>query len=111
MLNNTDATHLLETLSFYLYRYYGKKVIILLDDFDTPLKEAYGHGYWDEMVYFMSSLLLSTFKANDYSERGLITGVTGRGFGSPLCEVNHLSVITTVSKKYSTSFGFTVVPQ
>ncbi len=105
--SDINATHLLNKLSFHLYHYYGKKVIILLDDFDAPIREAYWHGYWYEMVYFMSSLFLSTFKVNEYLECSLITGSTGRGFGSPLCDVNHLSIITTSSKMYANYFGFT----
>ena len=50
----------------YLSRYYGKKVIILLDEYDTPLQEAYVHGYWEELTAFIRSLFNSTFKTNPY---------------------------------------------
>lgn len=63
-------------LSDYLSRYYGKKVIILLDEYDTPLQESYIHGYWENLTAFIRSLFNSTFKTNPYMERGLLTGIT-----------------------------------
>ena len=68
-MDDTDATMALSELSEYLYRYYGKKVIILLDEYDTPMQEAYVHGYWEEMVGFIRSLFNATFKTNPWLER------------------------------------------
>ncbi len=59
-----------------LSRYYGKKVIILLDEYDTPLQEAYMGGYWEEMAEFIRGLFNSTFKTNPYLERAIMTGIT-----------------------------------
>lgn len=56
------ATIAIHNLSDYLCRYYGKKVIILLDEYDTPMQEAYVHGFWDELVVFTRSMFNSTFK-------------------------------------------------
>ena len=56
------ATDSLNALSDYLMRYYGKKVIILLDEYDTPLQEAYVHGYWDKLFSFIRSLFNAAFK-------------------------------------------------
>lgn len=94
-------------MSDYLSRYYGKKVIILLDEYDTPLQEAYVHRYWEELTAFIRSLFNSTFKTNPYMERGLLTGITRVSKESIFSDLNNLEVVTTTSKKYSTSFGFT----
>ena len=94
-------------MSDYLSRYYGKKVIILLDEYATPLQEAYVHGYWEELTAFIRSLFNSTFKTNPYMERGLLTGITRVSKESIFSDLNNLEVVTTTSEKYSTSFGFT----
>ena len=65
-ISNTNATSSLYQLSDYLCRYYGKKVIILLDEYDTPMQEAYVNGFWDELVAFTRSLFNSTFKTNPW---------------------------------------------
>ena len=61
-----DISFKLNELSNYLSRYYKKKVIILLDEYDTPMQEAYVNGYWEELVAFTRSLFNSTFKTNPY---------------------------------------------
>ena len=71
-----EAGSALHRLSDVLSRHYGKKVIILLDEYDTPMQEAYVHGYWDEMVAFTRSLFNSTFKTNPYMSRAIMTGIT-----------------------------------
>lgn len=75
-IRETDATSSLYQLSDFLYRYYGKKVIILLDEYDTPMQEAFVDGYWEELVAFTRSLFNSTFKTNPALERGIMTGIT-----------------------------------
>ena len=102
-----DVSMSLHNLSDFLYRYYGKKVIILLDEYDTPMQEAYINGFWDEMVAFTRSLLNSTFKTNPYMERAVMTGITRVSKESIFSDLNNLEVITTTSEKYATSFGFT----
>ena len=106
-ISNTDATSALYQLSDYLYRYYGKKVIILLDEYDTPMLEAYIDGYWNELVAFTRSLFNSTFKTNPWLERGIMTGITRVSKESIFSDLNNLEVVTTTSNKYATSFGFT----
>ena len=96
-----------ENMSDYLSRYYKKKVIILLDEYDTPLQEAYIHGYWESLTGFIRSLFNSTFKTNPYMERGLLTGITRVSKESIFSDLNNLEVVTTTSEKYSSSFGFT----
>lgn len=97
----------LKRLSGYLYKYYGNKVIILLDEYDTPMQEAYVGGYWEELSVFMRSLFNATFKNNPYMERAILTGITRISKESIFSDLNNLEVITTTSEKYASSFGFT----
>ena len=85
----------------------GKKVIILLDEYDTPMQEAYVHGYWDELVDFTRNLFNAAFKTNPYLDRALMTGITRVSRESLFSDLNNLKVITTTSKEFDTSFGFT----
>lgn len=101
------AARSIQKLSDCLYQYYGKKVIILLDEYDTPMQEAYVSGYWDELVSFTRSLFNSTFKTNPWMARGIMTGITRVSKESIFSDLNNLEVITTTSSKYATSFGFT----
>ena len=106
-MRDSDATLALYQLSDYLYRYYGKKVIILLDEYDTPMQEAYVDGFWDEMVGFTRSMFNAAFKTNPWLERGIMTGITRVSKESIFSDLNNLEVVTTTSDKYATSFGFT----
>ncbi len=94
-------------MSSYLSRYYGKRVILLLDEYDTPMQEAYVHGYWREIVEFFRSLFNASFKTNPYLERALMTGITRVSKESIFSDLNNLEVVTATSEKYETSFGFT----
>lgn len=107
--NMTDKTaHIaIRRLCGYLEKFYGKKVIILLDEYDTPMQESWIYGYWNHAVAFFRSFFVATFKDNDSIERGLITGITRISKESIFSELNHLEVVTTISDKYATSFGFT----
>ena len=106
-ISNSDATSSLYQLSAYLCRYYGKKVIILLDEYDTPMQEAYVNGFWDELVAFTRSLFNSAFKTNPWLERAIMTGITRVSKESIFSDLNNLKVVTTTSDEYATSFGFT----
>ena len=101
------AVDAVNNLSFYLSRYYGRKVIILLDEYDTPMQEAWLSGYWDEAVSFFRSFFNATFKTNPYLLRGLITGITRISKESIFSDLNNLAVVTTTSEAYATQFGFT----
>lgn len=101
------ASGSLKALSDYLARYYGKKVIILLDEYDTPMQEAYVGGYWDELVSFLRNLFNSTFKTNPFLEKALMTGITRVSKESIFSDLNNIEVVTTTSGKYETAFGFT----
>ena len=106
-MDDSDATLALYQLSDYLYRFYGKKVIILLDEYDTPMQEAYVNGFWDELVGFTRSMFNAAFKTNPWLERGIMTGITRVSKESVFSDLNNLEVVTTTSDKYAASFGFT----
>lgn len=106
-MSDEAAVLALKYLSDYMSRYYGKKVLIFLDEYDTPLQEAYVHGYWSEMVGFIRSMFNSTFKTNPFLERALMTGITRVSKESIFSDLNHLTVVTTTSEQYRTQFGFT----
>lgn len=106
-MDEVTATFSIHQLSLYLSKYYGKKVIILLDEYDTPMQEAYVNGYWKEMASFTRNLFNSTFKTNPYLERAIMTGITRVSKESVFSDLNNLEVVTTTSEKYETSFGFT----
>ena len=101
------ASDAINTMTGFMQRYYDQKVIIILDEYDTPMQDAWILGYWEEAVRFFSGLFNSTFKTNKYLERGLITGITRVAKESIFTGMNNLDVITTTSDKYTTAFGFT----
>lgn len=106
-MTDADASMTLHYLAKHLYRYYGKRVIILLDEYDTPMQEAFVNGYWEEMAAFIRNLFNATFKTNPWLERGLMTGITRMSRESVFSDLNHLKVVTTTSDEYAESFGFT----
>ena len=106
-MENSIAAASLKNLSGYMSTYYGKKTIILLDEYDTPLQEAYVGGYWEEMTEFIRGLFNSTFKTNPYLERAVMTGITRVSKESIFSDLNNLKVVTVTSNEYTDSFGFT----
>lgn len=106
-MSDTDSEYALKLLSNLLAKYYDKKVLIFLDEYDTPLQEAYIGGYWDEMTAFIRSLFNNTFKTNPSMERAIMTGITRVSKESIFSDLNNLTVVTTTSDKYATDFGFT----
>ena len=106
-MENYIAADSIRALSDYLGRYYGRKAIILLDEYDTPMQEAYVNGYWDEIVSFMRNLFNSTFKTNPFLDRAIMTGITRVSKESIFSDLNNLEVVTTTSDKYCDVFGFT----
>lgn len=106
-MTEMTAVFSLHSLSDYLSRYYGKKVLIFLDEYDTPLQEAYIYGYWDKLISFIRSFFNASFKTNPYMERAFMTGITRISKESIFSDINNLEVVTTTSFKYCTMFGFT----
>ena len=107
VMSDIVAQGAIKDLSDYLSRYFGKKVIILLDEYDTPMQEAYVSGYWKELVAFTRSMFNATFKTNPYLERAIMTGITRVSKESIFSDLNNLVVVTTTSNQYETAFGFT----
>lgn len=106
-MDDVTATLAIHQLSLYLSRYYKKNVIILLDEYDTPMQEAYVNGYWEELAAFTRSMFNSSFKTNPYLERAFMTGITRASRESIFSDLNNLEVVTTTSNKYADAFGFT----
>ena len=106
-MDDVTAQDALKNLSSYLNLLYGKKVLIFLDEYDTPMQEAYINGYWDEFTGFMRGLFNATFKTNPYLERAVMTGITRISKESVFSDLNNLTVITTTSDQYADCFGFT----
>ncbi len=102
-----DAPNSLARLSELLQQATGKRCIVLLDEYDTPLQEAWVGGFWDEVSEFVRALFNATFKANRSLERALLTGITRVARESIFSDLNNPKVVTTTSPEYATSFGFT----
>ena len=106
-MDDVTAQDSIKNLSKWLCEYYKRKVIILLDEYDTPMQEAYTGEFWDKFVSFMRSFFNATFKTNPYLERALMTGITRVSKESIFSDLNNLNVVTTTSKEYEDCFGFT----
>ena len=106
-MDDTTAQKAIRNMAAWMHRYYGKNVIILLDEYDTPMQEAYLQGYWDEYTSFIRSLFNATFKTNSYLERAIMTGITRVSKESIFSDLNNLRVVTTTSDMYADCFGFT----
>ena len=97
----------LNRLCMLFHKIYGKNTIVILDEYDTPMQEAYMCGFWDEMTALIRSLFNATFKTNPFLERGIMTGITRVSKESLFSDLNNLEVVTIISDKYVTAFGFT----
>ncbi len=106
-MTDTDAAFSVNLLSSLLMKIHGKRVLIFLDEYDTPLQEAYINGYWDDLVAFTRTMFNNAFKTNPSLERGIMTGITRVSKESIFSDLNNLDVVTTTSDKYADCFGFT----
>ena len=100
----TDA---LGFLSKCLFKYHGKNTIILIDEYDVPLENAYFEGFYDKMIKFIRSLFESALKTNPYLERSVITGCLRISKESIFTGLNNLKVDSVLRTEYGDSFGFT----
>lgn len=94
-------------LSYLLYNHYGKKVIILIDEYDTPMVSAYEGGYYEEVRPFFRSLYSSALKDNPYLERAMLTGIHRIAKENIFSGLNNLKVCTIMDEAYSQYFGLT----
>ncbi len=106
-MDDLTASMSIMVLCSYLEKYYGQKAIILLDEYDTPMQEAWLHGYWDQAVNFFRNFFGITFKNIDSFDRAIITGITRIARESIFSDLNHLETVATTSNKYAAYFGFT----
>ena len=102
-----DYTGALKFLSKCLCQATGKKVVILIDEYDVPLENAYFQGFYEKMIDFIRSLFESALKTNDYLKFAVITGCLRIAKESIFTGLNHLNIISVLDKKYSEHFGFT----
>jgi len=105
--NQAELTISLQNLTQVLHKHFGKKVYVLIDEYDTPLNAAYSH-YLDEMTYLIKGLLGSVLKDNNYLEKGIMTGIMRLSRSSMLSDLNNLEIYTTLTDRiYKQCFGFT----
>lgn len=104
---NDTICNAVKNLSNCLYRYYKKKILIFLDEYDTPMQESYLYEYWEEFIAFIRNFFNATFKTNPYLERAMMTRITRVSKESVFSDLNNLNVVTTTSREYETCFGFT----
>lgn len=104
---NDTICNAVKNLSNCLYRYYKKKILIFLDEYDTPMQESYLYEYWEEFIAFIRNFFNATFKTNLYLERAMMTGITRVSKESVFSDLNNLNVVTTTAREYETCFGFT----
>ena len=106
-VEDTVLSRALNILSSKLYEHFGKQVLILLDEYDTPMQEAWLGGYWDDMVELFRNIFNATFKTNPYLHRAVLTGITRISKESIFSDLNHPKVVTVSSNLYADCFGFT----
>ena len=99
-MDDVTACDSLNYLCKCLGRISGKKAIVLLDEYDTPMQESYIYGYWEELTSFMRNLFNATFKTNSSLERALMTGITRVSKESMFSDLNNLNVVSTTSDQY-----------
>ena len=98
----------LSLLSKLLSQKYNQQVVILIDEYDTPIHASYLHGYYNEFIEFIRNLLSGAFKDNDFLYRGVITGILRVSRESIFSGLNNIATYTISDTRYSNRFGFTV---
>lgn len=101
----TDINDCLQLLCQFLFEYYGKKVILLIDEYDTPFIEAHGHGYYDEVHSGLAAILTTSLKGNDYLKKAMLTGIQRIAKENIFSGLNNLSVYGVNHEKYAEYFG------
>ena len=103
----SDVQDSLRLLSQLLYRHYGQKVILLIDEYDVPLDKAYHHGYYNEMVALIRGLFGQALKTNDYLQFAVLTGCLRVSKESIFTGLNNFDVNSIVDIEHDEQFGFT----
>ena len=103
----SDYKQSLKNLSKFLHLHYGEKVVVLIDEYDTPVHEAYYKKYYDLMIDFYRTFLGAGLKDNEHLEKSVITGILRISKESIFSDLNNFSVYTVLNQKYADKFGFT----
>ena len=106
-MSDTIAARSIHRMCGWMRRYYGKNPIVLIDEYDTPMQEAWLCGCWDEVSSFFRTFFNSTLKTNPCLGRALLTGITRVAKESIFSDLNNLKVVSVTSDKYARCFGFT----
>jgi len=106
--NQSNIEDSITLLSKLLYQKYNQEVVILIDEYDTPIHASYLHGYYEEMIEFIRNLLSGAFKDNSYLFKGVITGILRVSRESIFSGLNNLATYSILDYEYSDKFGFTI---
>ncbi|EGN65469.2 AAA family ATPase [Fusobacterium animalis] len=102
-----EYTNALKNLTSFLYKYYKKEVILLIDEYDAPLINAYEYGYYDEAILFFKVFYGEALKTNLYLKTGIMTGIIRVIKAGIFSDLNNLKIYSILDKEYSDFFGFT----
>ena len=102
-----EYTNALKNLTSFLYKYYKKEVILLIDEYDAPLINAYEYGYYDEAILFFKVFYGEALKTNLYLRTGIMTGIIRVIKAGIFSDLNNLKIYSILDKEYSDFFGFT----
>lgn len=102
-----ELSRSLFNLSSYIYKQYNQKVVILIDEYDVPIQEAYIKDYYDEVIEFMRNFLSGGLKDNQYLEKAVLTGILRIAKESIFSGLNNIDAASLLSNRYSDKFGFT----
>jgi len=105
--NEENIENSLKTLSRLLYKHYGKKVVILIDEYDVPLDKAYQNDYYHEMVSLIRGLFGQALKTNDYLQFAILTGCLRISKESIFTGLNNFKVLSIMDTRFDEQFGFT----
>jgi len=105
--SKSDYTNSLESLLIFLNRFYNKRAVVLIDEYDTPVHSGYIHGYYDEIINFIRIFMGSGLKdTGQYLEKGIVTGIMRIAKESIFSDLNNLGVYTLLSEDFCDYFGF-----
>lgn len=104
---DSEIVYSFEFLSKALYEHHGQRVVILIDEYDTPVQAGYMNGYFDEVVGFFRTFLSACLKDNTALFKGVLTGILRVARESMFSDLNHIDVYSIIDEPYSTAFGFT----
>ena len=107
MKDNANYEYALKYLTEYLYKYYKKKVIVIIDEYDSPVVDSYENNYYDEAIMFFRNFYSSVLKDNQYLEKGFLTGILRVAKEGIFSGLNNLEVCSILDNKYSSFYGLT----